>query len=508
MRLNKLYISLITAITFAASGCSDFLSVDPTNERALRGYEDVKIMFSRYMYDQYERGLPNHNLSNANYRLFTSDMLMMFEAYADNLDPEKSWEIYTDRWNNLVPNNREVYYADKFLYNDFSTPQHIWNEYYRQVGFLNTYIDAMADFDDCTLEQRHQLVGELKMHRAYYLFKLYQYFAQYNSEENGIPIYLHTGDEVVGIQMPRKTHTEVYEILLDDLYEVKEMLDETEPKSSFNVMYDRRSLYNLLAQVYWFKAESPAQEGNDYQNAKEAALIASEGIEVITPRSYTEYTEKMGGRLHAYPHPFIISSNSNTAIAPVFGARSGRPTGMSFVEEFYNSVESNDIRWRFLLRNSGPIGNPPVVNHTTWPSTHFMYQKYGSFYLFEIENAYLMLAECHYRLGNEAAALEVVNNFREWRGLEQITVTGEELLAEIISERRKEFAGIKDYRWLDMKRYGVSFERSIKVFDTYEEPYTVIIEPNSYQFALPIPLRELQENPHISQNPGWVNVVW
>jgi len=332
--MNKQYIILLTAIIITCSACSDFLAVDPTNERALRGYEDVKSMFSRYMYDQYEMVLPNHNLTNANKRHFTSDMLLMFEAYADNIDAEFSWSIYTDRWNNTVPNNREIVYANWFLYNNFSVPEQIWNEYYRQVGFFNTYIDAMEDFDDCTEQQRHQLVGEIKMHRAYYLFKLYQYFSQYNSEKDGIPIYLYTGDEVVGVELPRKSHTEVYEILLDDLLSVKEMLDETEPKNSFNVLYNQRSLNNLLAQVYWFKAESPAQESNDYQLLKEVATVAAEGINGITATSASDYLKTKQGAHSPYPDKMLIAANSNQAISPIFGPRSGRPTGMRFVEEF------------------------------------------------------------------------------------------------------------------------------------------------------------------------------
>jgi len=105
-------------------------------------------------------------------------------------------------------------------------------------------------------------------------------------------------------------------------------------------------------------------------------------------------------------------------------------------------------------------------------------------------------------------ALSTLNTFKAFRATSEVNLTGKALLDEIIMERRKEFAGIKDYRWIDMKRYGASFTRTIKVLETHEEPYTVTIEPNSYQFALPIPLRELQENPHISQNPGWVNIVW
>ena len=140
-----------------------------------------------------------------------------FEAYSDNIDFELAVpQTY------LKPNNNhlkiEQGYADLLLWNDFNTPNFLWSQHYEIVGFLNALIDQMEDIKDATPAQRDQLLGEMYVHRAYYLFKLLGYFAPYNKPELGIPVYLHTGEGVMGIKNPRKSHAEVYKIILDDLH--------------------------------------------------------------------------------------------------------------------------------------------------------------------------------------------------------------------------------------------------------------------------------------------------
>ncbi len=54
--------------------------------------------------------------------------------------------------------------------------------------------------------------------------------------------------------------------MIHDLEKALELLAETAPSPTFNSWYSERYVNNLMAQVYWFKAESPAKETADYQN--------------------------------------------------------------------------------------------------------------------------------------------------------------------------------------------------------------------------------------------------
>lgn len=500
MTIKILKSSLIIVIAILLGSCNKFLSLDPVNERALKGYDDVKAMFSRYMYDSYVRPNP----TSAAHRHFTGEMILTFEAYSDNIDYEQALPIYMHPGNSAVVQEKEKTYANWLLYNDFRTPDHIWNEYYTQIGYLNTYIDVMADSDDCTLDERNQLCGEIRMHRAFFFFKLLQYYAPYTSEKDGIPVYLHSGNEVVGIPLPRKSHTEVYETILEDLHVAQEMLDETQPSSTFNVLYNERYLNNFLAEVYWFKAESPAKEGSDYENARRYAMLAAEGFEAMTPTTTIDLKKKLSGVYEGTPNLFLVATNNFSSLSPLYGSPwGGEPTGMKFSSELLESLDADDIRYDVLIKP-----NTDGQMHTAeWPGGSLpAISKKGTYYLFEIENAYLILIEAHYRTGDEGTALQMLNTFKALRNTPEVDASGEQLLEEIIKERRKEFAGARDYRWLDLKRYGkTTIDRTLFLFN---QERNVRIEPNGYQYALPIPFRELQENPHISQNPGWVNNSW
>ena len=77
---------------------------------------------------------------------------------------------------------------------------------------------------------------------------------------------------------------------------------------------------------------------------------------------------------------------------------------------------------------------------------------------------------------------------------------GDDLLQEILNERRREFCLEQDVRWCDLIRNPKGWTR--KSYQNEEEPeYT--IEDNDYRFCLPIPLEEELQNNHIRQNPGW-----
>lgn len=497
-RIFKSTTILILAILSVA--CNKFLSLDPANERALKGYDDVKAMFSSYLYNMYVRPNPDTNYP----RHFTADMILTLEAYSDNIDYEQALPIYMHPGNNSVVYEKEKTYANWLLYNDFKTPEHIWNNYYTHIGYFNTYIDVMADSDDCTPEQRHQLCGEIHIHRAFYFFKLLQFFAPYTSDKDGIPVYLHTGNEVVGIPMPRKSHTEVYQTILDDLHKAKAMLEETAPSSTFNVVYNERYLNNFLAEVYWFKAESPAKESTDYENVLQYAMQASAGIESSTPLTTIDLKKKLSGTYDETPNLFLAASNNFGSLSPIYGSPWGmEPTGMRFSKELLDILESEDIRYDVLIKP----GSDGIMHTAEWPGGNLpSVSKKGTYYLFEIENAYLIAIEAHYRLGNESTALQMLNTFKSLRNAPPVDVSGESLLDEIVNERRKEFAGAREYRWLDLKRYGkTTINRTLHFFN---QDRNILIEPNGYHYALPIPFRELQENPHISQNPGWVNNSW
>lgn len=127
--------------------------------------------------------------------------------------------------------------------------------------------------------------------------------------------------------------------------------------------------------------------------------------------------------------------------------------------------------------------------------------------LFKPEEAYLMLAEAQFRLTQPAEAVATLNKFKSFRNAGTVAGTsGDALKQEIIDERRREFFGDSDKRWLDLKRYrNTTITRNLTFF---RKPYNIVVKPDDFRYALPIPLTELQENNSIVPNPGWVTIEY
>lgn len=79
----------------------------------------------------------------------------------------------------------------------------------------------------------------------------------------------------------------------------------------------------------------------------------------------------------------------------------------------------------------------------------------------------------------------------------------DDLQTAIMKERRKEFCFEMDFRWLDMKRFGMEISREALDVDG-ESVRVYSLEKDDYRYALPIPTEaELDWNDKMEQNPGW-----
>ncbi|WP_439648025.1 RagB/SusD family nutrient uptake outer membrane protein [Belliella calami] len=108
---------------------------------------------------------------------------------------------------------------------------------------------------------------------------------------------------------------------------------------------------------------------------------------------------------------------------------------------------------------------------------------------------HLIRAEANYHLGNVGAALTELNDFKELRGLDAVTLTGEAVLEEILLERFKEFA-FEGHRFFDLKRYGRGLVK------TYLGPNNNV-PFDDFRIIPQIPQREVDGNPNLNQNRGY-----
>ena len=127
--------------------------------------------------------------------------------------------------------------------------------------------------------------------------------------------------------------------------------------------------------------------------------------------------------------------------------------------------------------------------------------------IFRVADMYLIDAEAQYRTQG-GDALTPLNALRKARGLGELSVTGDELFAEIKKECVREFIG-EGRRLFDLKRWGDGFQRNgqaayISQLKGGTTVYEMKVEANNPKFVWPIPQREGTNNPNIGQqNEGY-----
>src|SRR5690554_1318095 len=260
---NFTIIILLLIFLSGTSGCRKYLDLPPKNQRTVISAENIESLLASYL-----KGVSERRIRPIYGRIMPAcpaPAIVMFEAYSDNIDFEKAFvENYLQPNSRYFSTGREEGYANLLLWNQHATADLLWDHHYEIIGFMNAMIEQMDEIQDLPPVQYNAFLGEMLAHRAYSFYKLLQYYAPYDQAAMGIPVYLHTGSGVVGVKPARSTQAEVYQIILDDLHRALEMVETSEPISSFSVFYNGRWLNHLLAQVYWFKAESAAEEPTDY----------------------------------------------------------------------------------------------------------------------------------------------------------------------------------------------------------------------------------------------------
>jgi hypothetical protein len=130
--------------------------------------------------------------------------------------------------------------------------------------------------------------------------------------------------------------------------------------------------------------------------------------------------------------------------------------------------------------------------------------------LYRYSDVLLMLAECLNETGKSGEALPFLNQVRArafGAGNGQINTTDQAALRAIIAKERRTELAFENKRWHDLIRTGQAvtvlnaYGAKIKQQFPYLLPQTYNVTPE--RLLYPIPLRELQLNAQLVQNPGY-----
>ena len=457
----KKILLLVLVITFLCSACKDFLNMPPKNVKVVYTTEDVKEAMSLFLYGTLNSNAATGTANTLNNLVYFGGgrIQFPFSRYvnvasamcSDDIDMVGFINENQDR-----PDRGGYSYESEYQeikkWEGYSFSETIWRGVYLCVGYLNMVLKDLSNVPDYDKVEYERIAGEARIIRAYYLLRLNQLFAPYDNNDLGIPINFDVDDIKGGSRLKQ---TEVYKILFSELNDVLDY--ETIPKDSWNIFYNKKIIYAILAQAYQFKAGSAAGEKEDWNKAESYAREARDGRRVEnTVEEQKELNYVPEDRTVNKPHPFALLRFSLLGD----GRNGYAPWGtISFpqqkpVDELFEMYDAEDIRVAAFFNIVD--GKPYFVKLQSIGNVDYCNETHP---LFRISDLLLIEAEAKIHQGDEEEARMLLDEFKRSKIPNYEGNFEGDVLTEILKERRKEFVLEEQMRWLDMKRLGVSVSR-------------------------------------------------
>lgn len=393
-----------------------------------------------------------------------------------------------------------AYYTNKLANNTISPGNDFWSFTYRMIFMANAAIEGVNASTTLSTTVKQQALGEAKFVRAlcyFYLVNLY----------GDVPLVLST-DYSTNASISRTPKAAVWIQINADLLDAQNGLSTNFLDGSLQLPITERvrptkwAATALLARAYlyqgsWADAETQAslvinntsQFGLSALNNAflKASLGNKEAIWQLQPTQSGFNTQEA--------QFFTIPSSGPGFFNPVYLSNSllnSFEAGDQRKANWINNVSVGAITYSYSYKYKVSAANPSITS--TAGMTEFeMVLRLGEQYLIRAE------AEAQEnKLTQSAADLNII---RSRAGLPNTTATTQSaLLTAIYHERQVELFSEWGHRWLDLKRtntidavMGAPGNVSITKGSTWQ----------SYQQWYPIPLNELQKDPHLVQNSGY-----
>lgn len=371
-------------------------------------------------------------------------------------------------WNGTFVQPAE--YNEKAVLTGNSFVAGIWLNGYQINNQANIVLANLDVFDD--EDERDRTEGEAKFLRSLNYFDIVRLFSKpyeqgANGSQPGVPIILEPVLDASQFTYPaRNTIDEVYDQVISDLNDAYELLPE-----SNSYFADKYAAKALLARVY-------LQMGN-YTMARDAAddVIENSGhsLAATFADAFNNPQDSPEDIFAIQVTPQDDSSHSFNLYwgGRDFGGRNGDPDLSIINPHFTIYDDPNDDRADFFYEGRG-------IATMKWQN------QFANIPVIRLAEMYLIRAEANERLGTEVGAppIEDINELRRRANASPLSSVD---LEDILMERRRELA-FEGFALFDAKRLGR---------DVGDIAY------DANRLVLPIPLREMDANPELVQNPGY-----
>lgn len=343
----------------------------------------------------------------------------------------------------------------------------VWLESYETINITNNVLSAL---DVVNEDDRGIVEGEALFIRSILYFELVRFYAkpyeagQANTQP-GVPLVLApTRDISDGNKVARNTVDEVYNQIIGDLTKAEgELPEDNEWRASSG------AAAALLARIY-------LQKG-DYAAARDAAnrVIESGNYNLLA-----NYKDVFGRDENSNEDIFAIQITTQDGVNDMntyfsiqdFGGRDG---DIEILPGHLNLYDPADKRLALFFEANGGVTYSGKWNN-----------QFGNISLIRLAEMYLIRAEANFRLGTTVGATPLAdyNKVHTRAGLPAATSI---TLAEILLERRRELAQ-EGFRIHDIKRTKANVGN---------------LAYNADKLVFPIPSREIEANPNLTQNTGY-----
>lgn len=470
MRIKIKNIFCGVALTILSGACSNYLDVKPYDRVIPETAEDFSALL-QYTLDQIDRGETNYIIPN-----FSSTST--YDAtYADDFEV-----CLTGSGGSMLSN----YVGNAISYGHFDSK---YTGLYATIRDCNIIMDEIVERES---EEAQKVIATSLAIRGVAYYELLKGFCGIPEPGNfssqlGVPIVTHFDMEYV----PSRSDMQTTINRIEDDLKSSIAMDINDPLYRFTPDVCR----GYLARLYfwtrqWDKALPMAQEV-----LQKHPMVAREAF-----RSMMDDTYKLGSSQLIKCYRSLSSSSGSSSISSTINTLKARPVSARFLNCFDPSERETDIRYSMYVNNIRQA------------------QK-GIFCGMRSAEMLLIMAESYYHLGQKENALKCINNLRALRisdyeplkeselptplSTEYIKTDVEgnaltPLMAFILRERRKELF-LEGDRFYELKRNGSPS------FYTYFNGVKYVTE--SYMYTHPIPIRDIDVNPALEQNPGYTEII-
>lgn len=421
-----------------------------------------------------------------------------------------------------TPYFRGAYRGSDHRNEGLDLPLFAWRMYYRVLANVNLLLDGLDTVPDATQADKDAVRGECLALRAFAHFMLVQLYAirydngdgvSTSNSQDGIPLMLTYAQS----PQPRASVEKVYIQINKDIDDAIGLLDGTPARGIYRTRIDKSVAMGLkariaLTQQHWADAAYYAKEARkNYTLMSNAAYLDG-----FTDMKNVEW---MWG-VHQLPEQVPTYGSFYAYMSANFNSANTRPNPKLINAVLYDRLTGTDVRKKLFCNNINDYVNyPGVVNASTGQPDPYqvrkrlMHKKFvvadpgvsaGDIPYMRAAEMYLIEAEALNELGgHDTEALDVIKELAANRdpSFDPASVDVANLKDFIDIQRRTELWG-EGFRFLDLKRKNKPLERTTAQGHTTALAGTTLTRNAGitwWQFK--IPLRELQANSLIKQNP-------